>query len=96
MKQSKQLFLLSLAIAGTTNIFAQTDKTDTWGPGVVYENRTDIPAAPNCNPSEGYLKKKVKAEMAKFYKDYPSIAVDITSFKGQKGYSDKKIPNKSE
>ena len=50
--------------------------------------------ADDCNPSEVYLKKKVKAVLAKNYKEYAAIAVDFTSFKGQKGYNDKENPSK--
>jgi hypothetical protein len=57
--------------------------------GIKYEKRTDILNAPKCNASEVYLKKKVKAQLATYYKEYPYIAVDFTSFKGQNGYSDK-------
>lgn len=59
--------------------------------GLTYENRNDIMPAPDCNPSEAYLKKKIKAQVAKdHFKDFPMIAVDITSFKGQDGFDDKK------
>jgi hypothetical protein len=62
--------------------------------GIAYENRTDLLKAPDCNPSEIYLKKKVKSQLANYYTDYPFIAVDFTSFKGQNGYTDKKDPKK--
>lgn len=81
----KLLFLLLLATAFTASISGQ---------GIVYENRQDILKADKCNASEVYLKKKVKAQLANFYKDYPYISVDFHSFKGQKGYEDKVIPGK--
>ena len=90
----KLLFLLVLTTVCTVTISGQTDKAPTPGTGIIYENRNDILSAPNCNPSEVYLKKKVKAQLAKYYKDYPYIAVDFTSFKGQNGYSDKENPRK--
>ncbi len=77
----KLLFLLVLTTFCTDTLSGQT--------GITYEKRTDMLNAPKCNASEGYLKKKVKAQLATFYKDYPYIAVDFTSFKGQNGYSDK-------
>lgn len=73
---------------------AQTDKAPTPGTSIVYENPYDILSADDCNPSEVYLKKKVKALLAKNYKEYAALAIDITSFKGQKGYSDKDNPSK--
>jgi hypothetical protein len=86
----KLLLLLLLSTVWTVTISAQT----TTGTGIKYENRTAILSAPDCNASETYLKKKVKAQLANYYKDYPYIAVDITSFKGQNGYNDKQDPNK--
>jgi len=86
----RSLLLLALTTAWTITLSAQTVQTPAPGTGIIFENRTDIPNAPNCNPSEVYLKKKVKSLLAKFYKEYPQIAVDITSFKGQNGYSDEK------
>lgn len=80
----KIVFLLLLSTICTFGISAQ----------IRYENREAIPAATACKSSEAYLKKKVKAEMANFYKEYPFISVDFTSFKGQKGYSDKDDPNR--
>lgn len=62
--------------------------------GIPYENRTDVMNAPKCNPSEAYLKKKVKAQLATYYEEYPYIAVDFTSFKGQHGYTDKNDPKR--
>lgn len=82
----KLLFLLLLSTVCTVTISGQTGKAP---PGITYEKRTDILNAPRCNASEAYLKKKVKAQLATYYKDYPYIAVDFTSFKGQNGYSDK-------
>ena len=59
--------------------------------GITYENRNDIMPAPDCNPSEAYLKKKIRAQVAKdHFRDFPMMAVDITSWKGQNGYDDKK------
>ena len=90
----KLLFLLLLSTVCTVTISGQTDKTPTTGTGIIYENRNNIPKAAACKPSEAYLKKKVKALLAKYYKDYPLIAVDFTSFKGQDGYSDKEDPSR--
>lgn len=79
------LFLLLLTVFNT-RISAQT--------GIRYEKRTDILNAPNCNASEAYLKKKIKAQLANYYTDYPEIAVDFSSFKGQNGFNDKTVPGK--
>ena len=87
----KLLFLLVLSTVCTVTISGQTGKAPT---GVTYEKRTDMLNAPKCNASEAYLKKKVKAQLATYYKDYPHIAVDFTSFKGQNGYSDKEDPRR--
>ena len=78
----KLLFLLLLSTVWSVSLSGQKG-------GIAYEKRTDILNAPKCNASEAYLKKKVKAHLANYYKDYPYIAVDFSSFKGQKGYSDK-------
>jgi len=86
----KQLLVLLITTSFVLNVSSQTVKTTTIKGGIAYESPKDIPSAPNCNPSEMYLKKKVKALMANTYRDYPYISVDITSFKGQKGYTDKK------
>jgi hypothetical protein len=86
----KLLFLLLVSSVCSISISAQGDKSPLTSKGIIYENRTDILNAPDCNPSEAYFKKKVKAQVAGFYKDYPFIAVDFTSFKGQNGYTDKK------
>jgi hypothetical protein len=86
MGKMKLLFLLVLSTLSTFTISGQSGKTPT---GIAYEKRTDMLNAPRCNPSEAYLKKKVKAQLATYYKDYPYIAVDFTSLKGQNGYSDK-------
>jgi len=75
----KLLFLLLLATISSFTVSAQP------GTGIVYEKRTDILSAPNCNPSETYLKKKVKALIATTYKEDTKIAVEFTSFKGKKG-----------
>lgn len=82
----KLLFLLLLSTVYTVTISGQA--------GIIYEKRTDVLNAADCNASEAYLKKKVKAQLANYYKDYPYIAVDFTSFKGQNGYSDKEDPRK--
>ncbi len=82
----KLFFLLILSTLCTIVISGQTGKAPA---GITYEKRTDILNAPRCNASEVYLKKKVKAQLATYYKDHPYIAVDFTSFKGQNGYSDK-------
>ena len=78
----KLLFLFLFSTVSTITILGQT--------GITYEKRTDILNAPKCNASEMYLKKKVKAQLATFYKEYPYISVDFSSFKGQNGYTDKK------
>ena len=90
----KRIFLLSLSAVCTVTISAQAGKVPATWAGIRFENRTAILKAPDCNPSEAYLKKKVKAQLANHYKDYPYISVDFTSFKGQKGYSDKEEPRK--
>jgi hypothetical protein len=89
----KPLLIILAAAFSIFNASAQTSKTSTWH-GIAYEYRTSVPNAPDCNPSEVYLKKKVKALMANNYKDYPYISVDFRSFKGQKGYSDAKDPKR--
>jgi hypothetical protein len=81
MKKMKLLFLLVLSTFCTVTLSAQT--------GITYEKRTAILNAPKCNASEVYLKKKIKAQLATFYEEYPYIAVDFSSFKGQNGYTDK-------
>ena len=82
----KLFFLLVLSTLCSVTILGQTGKAPA---GITYEKRTDILNAPKCNASEVYLKKKVKAQLATYYNEYPYIAVDFTSFKGQNGYSDK-------
>ena len=67
-----------------------TDDDPVPSEAIVYENRQAVLNAPDCNPSEAYIKRKIKALMARHFEDYPHIAVDITSFKGQHGYDDKK------
>lgn len=94
IKSNYLLLFLFAATAVTTRSYGQTVKTPAPGTGIVYENRADIMNAPNCNASEGYLKKKVKAQLAKFYADYPLISVDFSSFKGQNGFNDKTVPGK--
>ena len=86
------LFLLSLTCTVTTS--AQTDKTPPVPGGIKFENRENIPNAPRCNASEAYIKKKVKAQLAGYYNEYPHIAVDFSSFKAQNGYNDKEDPQK--
>lgn len=86
MKKMKLSILLILAIACTAIVSAQT--------GIRYEKRTDILKADLCNASEAYLKKKVKAQLANFYAEYPYLSVDFDFFKGQNGYTDKNIPGK--
>jgi hypothetical protein len=93
MENMKLLFLLVVSTIFTVISSAQTNKP-VIGSGITYENRTDILKADDCNASEAYLKKKVKAQLANFYKEYPSIAVDFSSFKGQNGYNDKKTPGR--
>jgi len=89
----KLLLLLVLSTVCTVTLSAQTDKGSIKG-GIIFENRTALLKAPDCNASEAYMKKKVKAQLANYYKDYPYIAVDFTSFKGQNGYSDKADPKR--
>jgi hypothetical protein len=89
----KYVIIVLLATAYSFSASSQAGKTSTFH-GIVYESRTTVPAAPDCNPSEVYLKKKVKALVANNYKDYPYISVDFKSFKGQKGYSDSKDPKR--
>ena len=84
----KLFLLLVLSTVCTVTISGQTGK------GITYQKRTEILNASRCNPSEAYLKKKVKAQLANYYKDYPYIAVDFSSFKGQNGYSDKEDPGR--
>ncbi len=55
-----------------------------------YENRLRLIKGFSCRPSETYIKKNVKAKLAEYFKDYPDIYVDITSFKAQHGYDDPK------
>lgn len=83
----KLLFLLLLSAVSAATLSAQTG-------GIKYEKRTDLLNANDCNASEAYLKKKVKAQLANFYTEYPDISVDFKSFKGQNGYSDKENPAK--
>jgi hypothetical protein len=83
----KPLFLLVLATFPAFTLSAQKG-------GIKYENRTDILHADDCNASEVYLKKKIKAQLANYYADYPYIYVDFTSFKGQNGFNDKTNPRK--
>lgn len=81
------LFLLVLSTVATVTITAQR--------GVIrYEKRIDLLKANDCKASEAYLKKKVKAQLATYYEDYPFISVDFTKFKGQHGYNDKENPAK--
>ncbi len=80
------LMILSLVIV-TTTVSAQTK-------GIKYEKRTDWLNAKDCKASEIYLKKKIKAQLAEKYTDYPEIAVDLKSFKGQNGYTDKLKPGR--
>lgn len=81
------IFLLLFSTVGAFTVSAQKG-------GIKYEKRTDLLNANDCNPSESYLKKKVKAQLANFYTEYPDISVDFSSFKGQNGYSDKTNPSK--
>ena len=82
----KLLLLLVLATAGSLILTAQK--------GIKYEKRMDLLNAKECKASEVYLKKKIKAQLANYYTDYPEIAVDFSSFKGQNGYTDKIVPGK--
>ena len=90
----KLLFLLVLSTVCTVTLSAQTNKAPATGTGIAYEKRTNILNAPDCNGTEAYVKKKVKAQLANYYTDYPYIAVDFSSFKGQNGYNDKETPGK--
>lgn len=65
-----------------------------YGPGArfPYQKRAVAMKYSKCNPSENGIKKTLAAQMATYYKEYPSIFVDVTSFKGQNGYDDKKNP----
>jgi len=94
MEKMKHLWLLLLATACTVQLSAQTGNTPAPGTGIIYEKRTDILKADDCKGSEAYVKKKVKAQLANFYKDYPLISVDFSSFKGQTGYNDKATPGR--
>ncbi len=87
----KPLILIVLSTLFSVTVSAQKGEAPT---GIKYENRTDVMNAPRCNASEVYLKKKVKAHLATFYEEYPYIAVDFTSFKGQHGYTDKNDPTR--
>jgi hypothetical protein len=89
MKNMKLLFLLVLSTACTVTVFAQTLRMPAPWTGIRFENRTALLKASACNGSEAYVKKKIKAQLASYYTDYPYISVDFTSFKGQHGYSDK-------
>ena len=82
------LLLFSLAVSAQT-----TNSVSKWN-GIRFENRENVMNASKCNASENYLKKKVKAQLATYYKDYPWISVDFTSFKGQHGYNDKETTGK--
>lgn len=83
----KHIYLLLLAATATLTLSAQN------GP-IHYEKRSDLLHADDCKASEAYLKKKVKAQLANFYTEYPEISVDFDSFKGQNGYSDKDTAGK--
>jgi len=89
----KLILLFVLSLVCTATLSAQADKGAIKG-GIIFEKRTDLLNAPDCNASEAYLKKKIKAQLANYYTDYPSIAVNFTSFKGQNGYSDKTDPKR--
>jgi predicted YcjX-like family ATPase len=80
------LLVFSLALF-SSQLSAQTT-------GIKYEKRTDWLNAKDCKASETYLKKKIKAQLAAAYTDYPDIAVDFKSFKGQNGYADKVKPGR--
>lgn len=58
-----------------------------------YERSSLLIRAFSCRPSETYIKRNVKARIAEYFKDYPSLFVDITSFKAQNGYDDRKVKN---
>ncbi len=94
MGKMKHLLLLVLATACTIQLSAQTGTAPATGSGIIYEKRTDLLKADDCKGSEAYVKKKVKAQLANFYKDYPYISVDFSSFKGQTGYNDKTTPGR--
>ncbi|MDZ4796152.1 MAG: hypothetical protein SGI83_17880 [Bacteroidota bacterium] len=60
------------------------------GTRIIYEKRTNTLKLFKCKPSEVYLKRNIRFQMASQYIDYPYIYVDFTSFKAQNGYDDKK------
>lgn len=95
MKQSL-LFLafiiLNFCLSAQNTLVSKHDTIP--GTNLFYENRVDILEAPDCNPSEAYLKKKIKGDLAGNFGNYPSIAVDFISFKGQDGFTDKKNAEK--
>ena len=87
-------FLFIILFTGSYAAHSQPAKNNSVpGTSFFYSDREDLLEAPDCNPSEVYLKKKVKSLIAKRYENFPHIAVDFTSFKGQHGYNDKKFPN---
>ena len=83
----KLLFLSISCFVVFFNLNAQNGKLN-------YEKRTDLLNDKECKASEAYLKKKIKAQLASAYTDYPEIAVDFKSFKGQNGYSDNLKPGR--
>ena len=72
MKKMKLLLLIVLSTVYSVTILGQTGIAPS---GINYEKRINILKAPKCNASEVYLKKKVKAQLATFYKDYPFILI---------------------
>lgn len=91
----RRTVLFLLMIFYSYLLSAQVATRDTVpGTNIFYESRADVLNAPDCNPSEVYIKKKVQADMARHFENYPQIAVDFISFKGQNGYNDKKNQNR--
>jgi len=54
-----------------------------------YQYRSKLMTGYDCRPSEKYIKKNIPIQIAKEFKDYSMIYVDVTSFKGQNGFDDK-------
>lgn len=64
-----------------------------YGPGArfPYQKRSIAMKGTRCNPSEIGVKKNITSLMAAYFKDFPYIFVEHTSFKGQHGYEDKEV-----
>lgn len=74
--------------------FVNRQVVNKYGPGarIPYEKSSNVMKNTRCNGSEAAVKRNIKSQMASFYKDYPYIMVDFTSFKAQTGYDSKKNP----